>query len=97
MVVSSALGYLVGVINSFLLNRKWTFNITGEGAGSEFVKFSVVNLVSFGVNLLALQSFVSFAGIIPEIAQILAICCTLVINFAGNKWWTFRNGVRRAG
>jgi len=97
MVISSALGYTAGVINSFLLNRKWTFNITGAGAGSEFVKFCVVNLASFGVNLLALQSFVSFAGIIPEIAQILAICCTLVINFAGNKWWTFRNGVRRAG
>jgi putative flippase GtrA len=97
MVASSALGYMAGVVNSFLLNRKWTFNITGSGAGSEFVKFCVVNLISMGVNLLVLQSFVSFAGILPEIAQMLAICCTLVINFAGNKWWTFRNGVRRTG
>ena len=62
-----------------------------RGAGFEFVKFCAVNIVSLGVNLLALQLLVSYAGIIPEIAQIIAIFCSLVVNFSGNKWWTFRN------
>lgn len=97
MVVSSALGYMAGVINSFLMNRRWTFNHTGFGAGSEFAKFVIVNIVSLGANIFTLELFVSYVGIIPEIAQVIAICCTLVINFSGNKWWTFRRRAPESG
>lgn len=88
--VASAIGYMVGVANSFILNRRWTFRVSGSGAGSEFVKFTVVNIISMGINLLILQVVISLGGVIPEIAQVLAILCTLVVNFTGNKWWTFK-------
>jgi len=26
----------------------------------------------------------------PEAAQAFAICVSLAVNFAGNKWWAFR-------
>jgi len=97
MIAASALGYMVGVANSFMLNRRWTFEVSGPSAGTEFVKFTVVNLVSLGMNLLALQLLVSLAGIMPEIAQVMAILCTLVVNFFGNKWWTFKKGHREIG
>ncbi len=57
--------------------------------GPEFIRFIVVNLVSLGVNLLVLQMLVSQANIMPEIAQGVAILGALVVNFSGNKLWTF--------
>lgn len=89
VMVSSALGYLVGMVNSFFLNRHWTFKISGTDMGPEFIRFIVVNLVSLGVNLLVLQMLVSQANIMPEIAQGVAILGALVVNFSGNKLWTF--------
>ena len=61
VMVSSALGYLVGMVNSFFLNRHWTFKISGTDMGPEFIRFIVVNLVSLGVNLLVLQMLVTKA------------------------------------
>ncbi|WP_321371079.1 GtrA family protein [uncultured Desulfuromusa sp.] len=90
MILASAVGYMTGVLNSYLINRKWTFKPSGSGAGAEFIKFFVVNLVSLGVNLLSLQFLVSALGMLPEIAQVLAIFCSLLVNFSGNKWWTFK-------
>ena len=97
MIVASAVGYMSGVLNSYLINRKWTFKATGSGYGTEFVKFFVVNLVSLGVNLLSLQFLVSSFGMMPEISQVLAIFCSLLVNFSGNKWWTFKQSASAAG
>jgi putative flippase GtrA len=91
MMVSSAIGYLAGLVNSFFLNRKWTFKVEGKNQRQEFVKFFCVNILSLALNLLLLKILVSVFVILPEIAQLLAIFASLVVNFAGNKWWTFRH------
>ncbi len=49
MPVASAIGYAAGVIQSFLLNRFWTFgNTRGAGSGrwaGEAVRFVLVNII----------------------------------------------------
>jgi putative flippase GtrA len=93
MITASALGYLLGVLNSFVLNRRWTFEVTGDGHRKDFVKFFSVNLISLAVNLLCLRMLVSSLQIWPELAQVIAIGCALLINFAGNRWWTFKRNL----
>jgi putative flippase GtrA len=88
---ASALGYSVGLINSFILNKKLTFKTKGVRTGAEFVKFFCVNMVALLVNLLALKSFVDYASLIPEVAQVCAIAFSTFVNFLGNKCWTFRS------
>jgi len=90
MLLSSALGYLAGLLNSYYVNRKWTFAMREGGNRVEFARFLVVNLLAMGMNLLALKVLVARFGMLPEAAQILAIGASLVVNFAGNRWWTFR-------
>ena len=42
--------YLCGVVNSFLLNRCWTFKTPSENEGSRFLKFTLVNTLGLGIN-----------------------------------------------
>jgi len=90
MILASGLGYLAGIANSYLINRVWTFQVAEKKQMGEFLKFFAVNLVAMAVNLGTLKLLVSQFGMLEELAQIFAIGSSLVINFAGNKWWTFR-------
>lgn len=58
--ISSGIGYsafkgvsfTVAVINSYFLNKFWTFKKRGtEGAKREFIQFFTVSLVGFGINV----------------------------------------------
>ena len=96
MVAASAAGYLAGIVNSYFINRSWTFRMDRTRSGGEFVRFLLVNILAMGMNLLTLKLLVSRAGLSPEIAQVCAIGSSLVVNFAGNKLWTFRRAAGAA-
>ena len=52
--LSNFVGYFIGLINSFFLNRKWTFGSKGNmlsGAFRFFLVFAVCFLIQFGVLL----------------------------------------------
>lgn len=87
---SSGIGYLAGLTNSYLMNRKFTFRVSHEKSLGEAGRFLVVNAAALGVNLGAMRILVGNVGIIPEIAQVLAIAVSYATNFLGNKFWTFR-------
>ena len=91
MLVASGVGYLAGIINSYLINRVWTFEVREKRQTGEFLRFVAVNIVSMGVNLGTLKMLADGVGLMPEVAQVLAIGSSLVVNFSGNKWWTFRD------
>ena len=86
---SSAIGYICGMMNSYILNRYVTFRLRYSPNFTEFMKFIVVNLVSMGLNLAVLALLVNFGNLIPEIAQVISILASLFVNFVGNKVWTF--------
>jgi putative flippase GtrA len=58
---SNFVGYFIGLINSFFLNRRWTFNSTANVVGSGvrfFLVFAVCYLLQLGV-LLCLNRYSS--------------------------------------
>ncbi|MFP4055194.1 MAG: GtrA family protein [Phycisphaerae bacterium] len=90
--LAATLGYGVGLINSFVLNRLLTFRLPAgmQRHRSEWARFLVVNVVSLGLNLGVLYLLVTFAHFDRYLARIVAIAASLAVNFAGNKLWTFR-------
>jgi len=92
--IASVVGYSCGLLNSFILNKRWTFKTINVRKDIEFVKFIIVNVVALAVNIAALRFLVEAMGIKPEISQIAAIGFSLVINFLGNKFWTFQTKSR---
>ncbi len=93
--LSSTIGYGAGLLNSYVVNRAWTFKSKSVDTKMEFAKFVVVNLISLGANLAALNLFVVQGGLRPEVAQAMAIFFSLAVNFAGNKFWTFNSSTDR--
>jgi putative flippase GtrA len=89
--LSAVLAFSVAVTNSFAMNKAWTFNEKlRHKVKSKYVKFMVVSVVALISNLAFLYVFVEFLGIWYMSSQILAIGLTFMINFFGNKKWTFR-------
>jgi putative flippase GtrA len=87
--LASIIGYLAGMINSYILNRRWTFGSRNQKLFTELGRFVAVNLVSLGVNLGLLYLLVSTGVMIPQWAQIVAIVGSTLVNFVLNKVWTF--------
>lgn len=88
-IVSNILGYAVGLINSFIWNKFWTFRSKGH-TGIQTAKFLIVFGISYIIQLGALIIIKEIIHIMPEIAQILAIGIYTITSFTLNKIFTFK-------
>ena len=86
---ASAIGFMVGATNGFILNRKWTF---AEHVGDSLtpVRWAVVQGCGLGVNELLLYLFVHDANLDKLLAQAFATIFVTVSTFFANRAWTFR-------
>lgn len=87
--IANIISYLIGMLNSFILNKKFVFNKQGENK-DYFVKFSIVNLITLSLQTGILYLFVTVMGLQIYYSQIAVTFIVLLLNFAGNKLWTFR-------
>lgn len=87
--LSNIIGYSLGVLNSFYWNKNWVFKVSNNQS-KRFLKFIIVNLITLGCNTFLLFLFVEYIHLNELIANGLAICVGLVINFILNKIWTFK-------
>ena len=86
---ASAIGFIVGAINGFLLNRRWTFR---EHVGDSLtpVRWGVVQTCGLGIDEVLLYVFVHDAQLDKLIAQVCATAVVTVSTFFANRAWTFR-------
>lgn len=88
--ISAIFAFIFAVISNFILNKIWTFSEKiYERLVEEFISFFVVSLSAFVVNIFFLYIFTEFFHIYYIISQIVSIGISLMINFIGNKIWTF--------
>jgi len=89
--VSAFFAFVVANLNSFILNKIWTFKESiKHKAASRYVKFIAVSVTALAVNLIFLYVLVEFFRVWYMFAQVLAVLLNFLINFFGNKIWTFR-------
>ena len=88
-VLSNITGYAAGVLNSFVLNKKWTFKSTiGWTRGA--VRFGVVFGICYLMQLGLLLYLNKHLTIDSYFNQLLAMAFYTVINFIMNKYYTFK-------
>ncbi|ACV64800.1 GtrA family protein [Desulfofarcimen acetoxidans DSM 771] len=87
--ISSILSYSIGMINSFLLNKYWVFIKKSTTHKHYFIKFIIVNIFTLSINSMLLYIFVSKFNINLLLSQFFVTLLVLMINFWGNKFWTF--------
>ena len=81
-------GFIIGIIGSFIMNRKWTFRSKGpvKKEGTLFMAiFGICYLIQLGVLLLVSNQL----NLHHTLAQIIAIGTFSICNFSFNKIFTF--------
>ncbi len=86
---ASAIGFVVGAVNGFLWNRRWTFR-GHVGDALTPVRWGVVQGCGLGLNLGLLYLLVHDAGLDKLLAQACATIVVTVLTFFANRAWTFR-------
>ncbi|MDL2244001.1 GtrA family protein [Parabacteroides sp. OttesenSCG-928-J18] len=89
-VVSNITGYVAGVLNSFILNKQWTFRST-QGWLVSAVRFGAVFGVCYLLQLGLLLYLNRTLTIDPYYNQLIAMVFYTVINFIMNKYITFKS------
>jgi putative flippase GtrA len=88
-VAASGIGFAVGAVNGFLLNRRWTFR---EHSGDALtpVRWAIVQSCGLALNLGLVYLFVHDIGLDKLVGQIPATAIVTVLTFTVNRSWTFR-------
>lgn len=87
--IAQICGYTFGIINSFILNKIWTFEADNGRAFSQLVKFLPVNLMSLGTTLIGLEILVHHFEANIFFSKIVVTIFAQAINYFGYKLWVF--------
>jgi putative flippase GtrA len=86
--VANVLAYAAGMINSFILNRLWTFEAEGS-VGVHAAKFAVLNVATLAASTIVVLLLVDWAGL-PALAVWLPLTIAiLAAHYLGMKHWAF--------
>lgn len=86
--VSNFLGYAVGLIASYILNRKYTFNSL-QRQSREVPRFLTVFAIAYGLNFLLLLLLIYSLGVHEGISQVFAGLAYVLASFLLNKNFVF--------
>ena len=87
--VASAIGYLCGSVVNYLLNYFFTFD-SSKGHVEAASKYFSVLAVGFCINTGLMALMVSQLHWHYWLAQIVTTGIGLIWNFAGSRWWAFK-------
>jgi putative flippase GtrA len=88
--LAATCSFVVAVTNNYTWNRLWTFHAQRGHVGWQGLRFLVVALVAYGVNLGLLSALIAF-GFDKVLSQAIAVVLVTPLNFIGNKLWSFRS------
>lgn len=90
-IISAIIAFIVAATNNFIFNKIWTFKEEiRDKIFLKYTQFFVVSVIALLVNIFFLYVFTEYLGIYYLISQLIAIGISLIINFLGNKLWTFQ-------
>jgi putative flippase GtrA len=87
--IALLLGYLVGSLNSYLFNRRWTFRAGHLAHASVGPRFAIVQILAILANLGLLYLLVHHLGVHKILAQAILTMPVLAVTFFVNRTWSF--------
>jgi putative flippase GtrA len=91
-----AIAFLAGLINSYVLNGRFTFRNSGSGDPWRFIRFVAVNGVGLIINSLIVWALSPLLGVIispllaMNVSKVVATLFSLCWNYFAMKYWIFR-------
>ena len=89
--VSQIISYSCGMLNSYVVNRKWTFSTKNGFFSGDLVRFIVLNLsmmlLGMGIIYVCTQKLMFH----KLVAKLISTLLVLIINFLISNFWVFRS------
>ncbi|HLZ61731.1 MAG TPA: glycosyltransferase [Ktedonosporobacter sp.] len=96
LLLYNVLAYSLGAVNSYLLNKYWTFRRQKVLMSGELLRFTIVNLIGILCNslllwvaALLLHPLIANTLLWANAAKIIALLGTAVISYLGMRLWVF--------
>jgi len=96
LLIENSLAYSIGAVNSFLVNRWWTFHVPGRAGRREVGRFALTTLAGVACNNLLLwlmgtllHPVLVSAVVWANASKLAAIGGTVLISYLGMRLWVF--------
>lgn len=88
--LSQVVSYSCGMLNSYIVNRSWTFGSKKHFFSAQMLRFIAVNLslLLLSLGVLWLGTRLGYGKLLSKLG---ATAVTLVVGFAFNRLWVFNN------
>ncbi len=90
--IGNLIAFFASVVNSYFLNKRWTFRNLDTRHHIQFAKFFLVNTITLSLYEILLFLFIDRFHLFDLTAKLIAVAIVTAWNFSANKFWTFRNG-----
>lgn len=87
--IAQAYAYTAGLLNSFMLNKNWTFKTKKTNTINEFLKFLPINMISLGFTLVGIWILCDVLTVNVFLAKGILTVFAQLINYFGYKVWVF--------
>lgn len=86
--MAATLTYAIGVLQTFVFNRSWSFRHTGAPTQA-LLRYAAAYTIGYTVNIAALFLLVDLGGFSHQWVQGVVIIVVAVLIFALQKFWVF--------
>jgi putative flippase GtrA len=86
--LAMSLLYGVGVLQTFVFNKKWSFRFQGA-ATPALIRYAIVYIIGYFANLFALMLLVDLAGLPHQLIQGIMIFVIAIFLFLAQKYFVF--------
>ncbi len=87
-IVANAIGYAVGTVVSFILNRSWTFYHKGPVLSSA-LRWILVISIAYGANVCVVIASHEYFGIDRYASQALGVVAYTGLSYLGGRFYAF--------
>ena len=89
--VSTTVGYVAGVCNSYFWNNKYVFKNKQEEGKKAFAKMFICYGATYLLSMLLMDIMVKYLHIPDTVAPVPRLIITVPLNFIANKLWAFKD------
>ncbi|WP_169907593.1 GtrA family protein [Priestia abyssalis] len=87
--------YAAGMVNSYVWNRVWTFQVKQKANMQEAVRFAIVNIGASSMTFLILYILQEGAGLSLVVSKVIATIGGILITFIGSRLWVFQERINK--
>lgn len=82
--------YATGMMNSYVWNRVWTFQVKQKANMQEMFRFIIINIAASGMTFLLLYIFQQAGEWSLFLSKVVATIGGILITFIGSRLWVFQ-------